>query len=310
MNPGKRLLLSIALTLMWSPSFLFIKLAVTELPPITVVSLRVSLAALLLYSLLRWRGRTLPTDRSFWFHSTIMAFFSSAFPFCLFCVAEQTIDSALAAMINGTAPIYTAMLAQIFIPSDRMNLQKATGMLISSMGLVLLFVPNILEGLTGTTVGILTASLATICYAISHVYGKKFMMGQPRFVAPTAQFALSALMLTPLAFLFEAPLSLEPPSIAAISGVCGLALFGTFFAFIIYYHLLDKCGPTSVAMVSYFFPVGGMVLGYLFLGEHLSWSSLCAAALILIGMMVVNQVISLKFLRILQPQRFLEPRQE
>lgn len=294
MSSTKRLLLIIALTALWSPSFLFIKLAVHDLPPITMAAWRVTLAAVLLSLLLIFKKQPLPTKIGFWAHMSVMAFFSSVFPFCLFSYAEQSIESALAAILNGTTPMFTALMAHYFIPSDRLNLQRVLGISLSIVGLLLLFAPNIQTGLEGSSSGMIAATIAAFCYSVGHIYGKKFVMGQKPFVAPTAQLILSSLFLFPAALWINPPSTLPMPSLSAVFGVIGLAVFGTFLAFIIFYKLLEECGPTAVAMVACFFPVGGMALGFLFLGEAFTLGSLFASALIFLGIMLVNNVISLK----------------
>lgn len=303
MSSMQRLVLTLALACMWSPSFLFIKLALGELAPMTITACRVTLAAMLLSLLLLYNKRPLPTSPRFWMHSTIMAIFASALPFSLFCFAEQSIESALAAILNGSSPMFTALLAHLFIPSDRINTQKICGVLISVCGLVTLFLPNLLEGVEGTIIGMCAATFASLCYAISHVYAKKFLVAQPRFVSPTAQLLAASYLIWPLVFWFEG--SLLPtsiPSLSAIIGVCGLAVFGTVIAFVIYYKLLESCGPTAISTVACFFPVGGMILGFIFLGEEFTALGLVAAAMIFCGLLLVNEVIPWKALR-RQPQQ-------
>lgn len=297
MTPIKRFLLTLGLICMWSPSFLFIKLAVQDLPPMTIVSLRVSLGALILGLILFWRRTSLPTDWVFWMRTTVMAFFSSMLPFCLFCYAEKTIDSALAAILNGTSPMFTAVLAQLFVATDKLTPQKVLGILLSSCGVILLFAPQLLSGVSGTTLGMSAAILAALCYGISHVYGKLFTMGHKPFVAPTAQLLASSIMLWPLALYYDQPWTLQMPSATAIIGVGGLALFGTVCAFIIYYKLLEHCGPTAISMVSCAFPIGGMLLGFFFLDESFTTASLFGAGVILCGMLTVNNVVTFKFLQ-------------
>lgn len=294
MSPLKRFLLTLALTALWSPSFLFIKLAVAELPPLTIVSLRVSIAAVVLLIILRMVGRQLPKDRSFWFHAAMLSFFSSVFPFTLFCYAEQSIDSALAAILNGGTPMFTALLAHALLPTDRLTLQKSLGVGCSSIGLLWLFAPNIIQGLSGTTTGMMAATVAAMSYGVSHIYAKKYVMGQAPLVAPTAQLVAASLMLILPALWFDAPFQLPMPSTTAILGVCGLSCFGTILAFIVYFRLLEHCGPTAISMVACFFPVMGMLLGFLFLGETFSLNSLMASSLILLGMLLVNGVIRLR----------------
>lgn len=294
MSPLKRFLMTLALTALWSPSFLFIKLAVAELPPLTIVTLRVTIAAIVLMIILWMLGRRLPRDSKFWVHASVLSFFSSVFPFTLFCYAEQTIDSALAAILNGGTPMFTALLAHALLPSDRLTLQKSLGVACSSIGLLWLFAPNIAQGLSGTTMGMLAGTAAAMSYGISHIYAKKYVMGQAPLVAPTAQLIAASLMLIVPALWFDAPFQLPMPSTTAILGVCGLSCFGTILAFIVYFRLLEHCGPTAISMVACFFPVMGMLLGFLFLGETLSWNSLLASSLILLGMLLVNGVIRLR----------------
>lgn len=297
-SPIKQFLLIIALTAMWSPSFLFIKLALNDFPPLTIVSLRVSLAAVILLGILLWRQRPLPRCGSFWLKASVMAFFSSSLPFFLFCYAEQTIVSALAALLNATTPMFTAIMAHYFVGSDRMNRQKAIGIALCSGGLVLLFAPQLTgEEVSASTIGMLAALGATLSYSLSHVYGKLYTSGHPPFVAPAAQLIASSVMLWPLAIWHDRVWELSTPSAAGLTGILGLALFGTVCAFIIYYKLLDHCGPTAISLVACFFPVIGMLLGFVFLEETLTLSSLMAAAMILLGMMVVNGVLPLKFLK-------------
>lgn len=297
MPPIKRFFLMLALTCMWSPSFLFIKLAVAEIPPLLVSGSRVTLAAVLLTAILYGKGSAFPRDFTFWFRTSIMAFFASVFPFYLFCYAETTIDSALAAIINGTTPMFTAVLAQIFVSSDKMTPQKIAGVLFSCCGVITLFVRQLTEGVSGTTLGLTAATTAAVCYALSHVYGKLYTTGSKPFVAPAAQLLVSALMLGPIALYFEPITQLPMPSLTAIGGVLGLTLLGTVFAFIIYYKLLEHCGPTAISTVSCFFPVNGMLLGFFFLGETMNPEGVLGAAMVLIGMVLVSEVVVVKALQ-------------
>lgn len=295
MSSLKRILLTLALISLWSPSFLFIKFALQELPPITIAASRVTLAAFVLLSILLFLKRALPLNKQFWIHSSLMALFASVIPFSLFCYAEKTIESALASILNGFTPIFTAILAQLFIPTDRMTFQKGIGIAFGSFGLLLFFLPNLILGVSGTSLGMTSALVAALSYSISHIYAKKYIMGYPAFVAPAGQMTASSLMLIPFALWYENPLSLPFPSFSALSGVLGLALFGTVFAFFIYYKLLEHCGPTAISMVACFFPIGGMLLGFTFLRESFTFNGLIAAFLILLGLLIINEVIPIPF---------------
>lgn len=294
MSPISRFLLILALTVAWSPSYLFIKYALVDLPPFTIVTLRVFFSALIFLGVLLIRRQFLPTTLRFWIHASAMAVLSSALPYSLFCYAEQSIDSALAAILTGVAPMCTAVLAHLFIPNDRLSVTKVAGIGLSFVGLLLLFGPNLVGGVSGTVSGMLCATCAALSYGTSHVYAKKFITGQAPFVAPTAQMIASSVLLIPLTFLVDSPLNLPMPSLSAMGGVAGLVVCCTLLAFTIYYRLLEHCGATAVSMVACFFPVCGMLLGFFFLDEALSPLSLVAAVIILVGMMLVNGLISIR----------------
>lgn len=295
MSPTKRFLLTLGLASMWSPSFLFIKFAIQDLPPLTMATTRITLAAIALMAILLWKGNWFSKSPIFWLHATLMGLFSMGFPFFLFSYAEQTIDSSLAAMINGTTPMFTALMAHMFIPSDRLTVPKVIGIALCAGGLFYLFAPTIYQGVNGTVEGMLAATGASISYGVGHIYGKKYFTGHKPFVAPASALVTAAACLWPVMLWHDQPFSLPMPSMQAIGGVCGLALFGTVFAFIIYYKLLETSGPTAISLVACFFPIGGMLLGMVVLGEVFTLNGLVAACLIILGMMIVNGVLPLTF---------------
>lgn len=290
MSPMRRMLLIVALTCMWSPSFFFIKLAVQEMSPFGVAAARVTLSALLLTTLMLAIRQPFPKDAMTWARVAGMALFSSAAPFLLFSYAEQSITSSLAAMMNGTTPMFTAVLAHFFVANDTMTRSKLLGITLSAGGLIWLLGPSVFYDVEAS-MGLLAALAASISYAISHVYGKKWVTGLAPFVAPTLQMISSSIMLLPIMVAVDRPWEMAMPSAVAWSGVCGLALLGTFGAFILYYRLLEVSGPTAISMVACFFPVVGMFLGWLLLDEVMTWSHLIAAVLIIGGVMIVNEVI-------------------
>ncbi|HMQ50729.1 MAG TPA: DMT family transporter, partial [Anaerolineae bacterium] len=193
------------LACLWGPSFVFIKVAVQEIPPLTMVVGRVGIAAALLYLMLRLQGRNLPPFGPVWKHFAFLGFIHNALPFALFNWGEQYIDSALAAILNGTTPLFTILLAHFFVTDDRLTPAKVVGALIGFGGLLLLIGPALLGGLQGTTLGLLAVATATVCYAVAIVYSRLSMRGFPPLVAPTAQLSMATLFALPLSLLIEQP---------------------------------------------------------------------------------------------------------
>jgi len=294
-NKWKNFLWLMLLAALWGPSFIFIKVAVEEIPPITLAAGRVALAALLLYLVLRIQGRNLPGFGTVWKHFAIMGFISNALPFVLFSWGEQYIDSAMAAILNGTTPIFTILLAHFFIADDRITPPKMVGVLLGFGGLILLILPSLFDGVEATTWGLLAITVAAVFYAMAIVYSRKNLRGLPPMVAPTAQLTMAAVYLIPLSLLVDMPQTLPLPGWQAIASLLALAVFGTGIAFVIYYRLLEGSSATYLSMVTYLIPVVGIILGVLVLDEQLSWNAYAGCGLILVGVMAVNGVFNHSF---------------
>ena len=278
------------LAAIWGPSFLFIKLAVQDIPPITLVMGRVGLASFILYLLVRGQGRRLPRWGKVWFHFAFMGLFANALPFVLFSWGELYVDSALASILNGTTPIFTVILAHFWDADDRMTPVKLAGTLLGFLGLVLLVVPSLHAGVQAETLGLLAMALAAACYAVTIIYARKKMRGMPPLVAPTAQLMMAALFLLPLSLLVDKPYTLPLPGWPALAGFLSLTLLGTAVGFAVYYHILEKMNATELSMVTYLIPIFGIALGVMVLGETLTWNVYLGFALILLGVMTVNGI--------------------
>ncbi len=287
----RNLLLLLLLSSMWGPSFLFIKVGVREIPPLTLVAGRVGIGALLLYLILRYRGGRLPAFGSVWKHVAIVALFQNALPFVLLGWGEQFIDSALASVLNGTTPLFTIVLAHFFVPDDRLTMAKLTGVLLGFGGLVLLIFPSLVDGVQATTWGSLAVAGAAACYGLAIVYTRLHMRGLPPLVAPTAQLIAATAMVLPLSLLVDRSYALALPSWQALGSVLALGVLGTGLAFVVYYALLEHADASYVSMVTYVIPVFGVILGVLVLQEVLTWHTYVGCGLILFGVMLVNELI-------------------
>ena len=287
----KNFLWLLFLASLWGPSFLFIKIAVAEIPPLTLVVGRVGMAALLLYLILRMQGYNLPQFGPIWKHFAFMGLVHNALPFTLFNWGEQYIDSSLAAILNGTTPLFTIVLAHFLVEDDSLTPRKLVGATIGFSGLTLLVAPSLLGGMSATGWGLIAVLVAALCYGLAVVYSRLHLRGLPPLVAPTAQLTLATLYMLPLAFLVEQPLSLPVPSLTALGAVLFLAVFGTALAFVVYYRLIERTNASYVSMVTYLIPVFGVILGIIVLNEQLTWNAYVGCALILGGVMIVNGLI-------------------
>lgn len=278
---------------LWGPSFLFIKVAVQEIPPLTMAGCRVGLAALLLFAILKMQGQQVSNHRrGVWKHYAFAGAVGNAVPFVLFNWGELHIDSAVASILNGTTPLFTLLIAHFFTKDDRLTRNKMTGAFIGFGGLVLLVGPALLAGVKASSLGLLAVTGAALCYGIVIVYSRRYLRGLPGLVAPAAQLGYAALFLTPLSLLFERPLSLPMPSWPALGSLLALTVLGTSIAFVVYFRLLETTPASQLSMVTYLVPVFGILLGVMVLDERLAWNAYAGCAMILLGVMVVNGYIS------------------
>ncbi len=266
---SRTLLWLLVLATLWGPSFLFIKIAVAEIPPISMVTVRVGSAALLLFLLLRLRGRQLPPFGLVWRHFAWLGFLAHVVPFVSFSWGEQYIDSALASILNGTTPLFTIVIAHFFIDDERLTLMKTIGTVVGFSGLLMLIYPELISGIDGNAAGTLAAVVASLSYALAMVYARRNVRGLPALVAPTAQLTMATLFMVPLSLWIDRPFWLPTPSVAAIGSVIALAVIGTAVAYVVYYHIIEITGATSLAMVTYLVPTLVYCLGLL------SWTKDC-----------------------------------
>ncbi|WP_420642796.1 DMT family transporter [Candidatus Leptofilum sp.] len=289
----KNFLLLILLAALWGPSFLFIKVAVAEIPPITLVLGRVGIAAVLLTLLLLFQGKAFPKSNTIWRHLAVVAAVQNAIPFVLFSWGEQYIDSALASILNGTTPIFTIVIAHFFAADDRLTPTKLIGVLIGFGGLMLLISPSFVDGLQASTLGLLGVALAAVLYGVAIVYTRNNLRGLPPLVAPAGQMILASLYLLPLSLLIERPYNIPTLSLPVIGSLLALGVLGTAAAFIVYYRLLETAPASYVSMTTYIIPIFGVILGVLVLDEQLTWHAYAGFGLILLGVMIVNGLLKI-----------------
>jgi len=287
----KNFLLILLLAALWGPSFLFIKIAIEYIPPITLTAIRVGIGALVLYGILKFRKVNLPKLRTVWMHLSVAALLQSAIPFTLFAVGEESIDSSLAAIICGAVPLFTIVLAHFTTNDDRFTKTKVIGSVVGFFGLFILIAPSLLIA-KSTTFGIVMVLLASTCYSVAFVYVKKFFNFKnfAPLTIPMLQLFFSFLFLMPLSIIFDSYATIPSASFAAIFATLVLSFFGTALAFVVYYKIIAATSATYASMVNYVVPVFGAFLGMIVLDEKLTWNSYLGCALIIFGVMIANRI--------------------
>ena len=279
--------LLIMLAAIWGSSFLLIKVAVAEIPPLTVVSGRLLLGAAALYLFTLATGRYLPTDRRCWTMFAVIAVVGNVVPFALISWGELYIDSGLAAILMATMPLCTVLLAHAFTSDERLSARKSVGILFGYAGVVVLIGPEALDRLGSETLAQLAVALAACCYGISSVYARR-LKGLPASVTAAGVLVCAAILAVPFSLVADRPWRLAP-SVEALLALLTLGLLCTAAAYMILFHLLAAVGATFVALNNYLVPLFGVFWGATFLSEEVSLSALAALALILAGIGLIQR---------------------
>ncbi len=276
------------LALLWGGSYLFNGLIVREVPVLTTVSVRLLLASVAMVLFLRLSGRKLPLDRTSLFVYLGMGLLNSALPFCLIVFGQTRIAAGLAAIINAMTPIFTMLLAHIFLSTEKLDLRRSLGVVLGFCGVVVLFwSPQLLQG--SELLGMLACLLATVSYGFSNNFGKVFIpKGADPIAVATGQVCAAALLILPFAVVLEAPFSRPLPSVTALGALVAIALVSTALAYTLYYRILTGAGATNASLVTLLVPCSAIVLSALFLNEALHWREAVGFAIIASGLLVID----------------------
>lgn len=282
------LLLLLILGTIWGSSYLFIKVTVADVPPLTLVAGRLTLAAVILWGVMAASRQAMPRRRSLWGAYTVMGFFSGTLPYVLISWGEQYISSGLAALLQATMPIFTVLMAHFAIREERLTVASVLGVAVGFAGVAVLMLPDLRQGLHASLWGQAAIVASSASYAGAAVYARLRLRGQSPMASTTGQLTMGAVLTLPLALLIDRPFDLSP-SPQAWWAWLGLILLGTVIAYIIYYAIIERTSATFVSMVTYVIPVNGLLLGALVLNEALTLNVLVSAALILTGVVLVRR---------------------
>jgi drug/metabolite transporter (DMT)-like permease len=277
------------LSVIWGGSFFFIELALTSVQPLTVVLIRVGLAAAMLWAFLWWRGQPLPLPPGAAFAYLVLALLNNVVPFILFVSAQEQITGGLASILNATTPIWGVLVAHAFTADEKATPNKVIGVLLGFGGVAVLFGPDFLGQLGQGLLAQLACLGATLCYALAGVWARRFRnMGIEPTAVATGQLSAAALVMLPLVLIFEPPWHAVAPTAGAWLALGALAFFCTSLAYILYFRLLASAGATNSLLVTFLIPVTAILLGALFLHEQLAPRSFAGMGLIAAGLAAID----------------------
>jgi drug/metabolite transporter (DMT)-like permease len=279
----KEWLVFTALGIIWGTSFLWIKIAVAETGPIVLVGFRLLFGLLGLLVVMVFRRQSFPRDRRVLLAFAFMGVFNTAVPFFLITWGETRIDSSLASILNGTVPLFTIVIAHFWLHDEKITLPRIAGLVVGFVGIVVLVSRDLRpEGLHGDAWGQIAVLAASVSYAAAITFSRRHLRGQPPVLQSFMVLLIADALVWMAAPAVEQPLNF-PNSPLAWFAILWLGLLGSCVA-----YLINAWGPTRASLVSYVFPVVGLILGIIFLHESADWRILVGSALIVGGILVVN----------------------
>jgi drug/metabolite transporter (DMT)-like permease len=278
--------LLILLSVLWGGAYFFAGLAVKELPPLTVVLARVFLAALALLPLFWYFGHSLPRSFSAWLPFFGMGLLNNVLPFSFIFAGQTQITVGLASIINAMTPLFTIVVMASF-QHERLTLYRVIGVLLGVVGVA------VLRGFDGPidrtqTLGIGLCLAAALSYGLAALWGRKHLAGVAPLKSATCQLMCSTLIIAVVVAVVDQPWTLVAPSQGTLWSLLALALFGTAAAYIIFFRILVRAGPSNVMLVTLLIPVTALVLGNVFLAEPIEAKEIIGALIIGTGLLFID----------------------
>ncbi|MBL1241072.1 MAG: EamA family transporter [OCS116 cluster bacterium] len=274
------------LALLWGSSYMFIKIAVADFPPFTLIATRVTIAAILLLLIMFFRKERLPKDPKTWKMLFIQAIFNSIAAWTILVWGQQYINSGLASVLNSTSPIFVFFITLFITRHEPINNVKLLGACVGVLGVILIVGVDSLNGLASEFLGQMAALFGAFLYACSAIYGKKFTHLRG-LVTATGTMIWATICLVPLSLIIDKPWNLTPSPNAIIATLI-LSIFCTGGALIIYFRLVKTLGSMRVASQAYLRAGVGILLGIIFLNEHITLIIGFGLLTAIIGVVLIN----------------------
>jgi len=274
------------LALLWGASYPLVKIAVETIPPVTLIAVRVSVAAISLNIVVQFQRHSFPRSKTTWAALLVQAFLNSIGAWTILAWGQQYISSGLASILNSTSPIFVFLFTALITRHEAATPQKLIGMMCGVLGVCLIIGVEALNGLGQQVIAQLAVLFGAVLYACAAIYGHRFK-ALPPVVAAAGTMIWASVWLVPLALIVDHPWNLSP-SFNSIIAATILAVFSTALALLIYFRLVRTLGSMGVASQSYLRAGIGVILGIVFLGESFNVSTGLGLLAVIIGVAAIN----------------------
>jgi drug/metabolite transporter (DMT)-like permease len=279
-------LLLILLSIVWGASFIFIGIAVKELPTLLIVFVRVALAVLILLPVhWLWQG-ALPKDLRSWVSFAGVSLTNNIIPFTLIVYGQHSITASLASVLNATTPFF-GLLVLAVAGAEVLSGRKIISLILGLVGVAVLRGVNFAD-LNQETIGILACLGASLSYGVGSLWQKRRLMGTPPVTTATCQLICSTVFMAVLVFAFSTPQQLASTSGGTWLALILLAAVSSSFAYLLFFKIITRSGPMAANLVTMMIPVSAIIMAALWLGERITAQEVVGALLIGLGLLVYD----------------------
>lgn len=275
------------LATLWGASFLSIRIALDEIPPLTAMAHRVGWATLMLWLYVLARRMPIPRGRRVWIGFLGMGILNNVIPFTLMAWGQLYIPSGLTSIFNAATAIFGVLVAAIFLSDERLSGRKAVGVAIGFAGVVTAIGLESLRNFDITSLAQLAVLAGTLSYAFAGVWARNRLSGLAPQVAAAGMLTASTLILLPLAWFFDGPISLDL-QLRTLGAIAYYALGATALAYLLYYRVLTLAGSGNLMLVTLMITPIAIVLGAIILGETLSPNAYKGFGLLALGLAIID----------------------
>ena len=278
----------LALAALWGGSFPFQRIAVHEFGPVAIAELRIVIGAVVLAPMLFVRSGWKSIAANL-VPIMVIGILNSVLPFLLLAYATVSVTAGLVSILNATTPLFGALIAALWL-KERMTWPRTAGLCLGFGGIIFLFQGRAGFSPGGSDLAIPAALAAAFNYGLAANYARRKLAGVPPLLVAAGSLVFAAIVLFPLAVWYWPA---EPPSAAAWEAVAGLGVGCTGIAYVLYFNLIARAGPTNAITVTFIIPMFAMLIGWIFLGEKVTDEMLIACGAILTGTAVATGIIRL-----------------
>lgn len=290
--------LLVLLSVLWGGGYVLAGIALKDLPPLSVVCVRVAIGALTLLPVLWLYRDPLPKSLRGWAPFFVMGMLNNVIPFSLLILGQSQTSAALTSIVNATTPLFTVLVTASF-GNERLTAGKIAGVLLGLAGVAILRGQDA-DISSGQTLGIVLCLGAALSFGFSGLWGQRNLQGVPPHISAVCQLLCSTVVLIPISAAIEQPWTRGLPGLPAWPSLIGLGALLTALAYLVFFRILARSGATNVMLVTLLMPITTVVLGHFVLGEVLDGREILGALVIASALLVIDGRLPRRIVRVLQ----------